>query len=135
MKRFVLACAAAASCVLAGGCPPLPAVVQSGPCPVALEDPKATSGDETPNKVCRADSYNQMVRCQRMQAIVRPRSVGELQSVLRKNKGLHVRALGNRHSITPQYCTDGLGVDVTALRPDDPTQLISRPRLQNGKTV
>jgi hypothetical protein len=135
MKRFVLACAAATSCVLAGGCPPLPAVVQSGPCPVALEDPKATSGDETPNKICRADSYNQMIRCQRMQAIVRPRSVGELQSVLRKNKGLHVRALGNRHSITPQYCTDGLGVDVTALRPGDPTQLISHPRQENGKTV
>src|SRR5205823_6369315 len=43
--------------------------------------------------------------------------------------------LGNRHSITPQYCTDGLGVDVTALRPDDPKQLISQPRLHNGKTV
>ncbi|HEX8950709.1 MAG TPA: FAD-dependent oxidoreductase, partial [Polyangia bacterium] len=135
MRRFLLACVAATSCVLAGGCPPLPAVVQSGPCPVALDDPKTTPGDETPSKVCRADSYNQMIRCQRMQAIVRPRSVVDLQHALRANKGLHIRALGNRHSITPQYCTDGLGIDVTALRPDDPNELVSRPRVQNGKSV
>src|SRR4051794_19385456 len=96
--------------LLLTGCPPLPKLTKTGPCPVAER-----------NGVCPVDSYNKMVRCQRMRGLVKKHKVGDLVKVMQQaaRENQHVRALGSRHTITTQFCTDGYGIDMKALKPRD----------------
>src|SRR5262249_27071648 len=99
----------------------LPPHTTSGPCPV-----NEVRRKENNEKVCPVDNYNAMVRCQQMRTLFKKHSVGEVmkgvQEAARLN--LHVRALGSRHTITTQFCTDGFGIDMKALKPRDPEKRV-----------
>src|SRR6478672_528746 len=123
-ETWRLACFA----ILLTGCPPLPKLTKTGPCPVNEVYQRGPDGKplKTEEKLCPVDSYNKMVRCQRMRGLIKKHSVGELVKVMQEaaREGLRVRAIGSRHTITTQFCTDGYGIDMKALKQRDPEKRV-----------
>jgi hypothetical protein len=114
------------SLLLLLACPPLPTEKPLGPCPL----PQSSDGR------CPVDNYNEQVRCFRMHDLLAPRTVADLQNMVKEaaRERERLRARGAGHSTTTQICTSGTGIDMRKLRPQKGTRRVE-VRKEDGKLM